>query len=109
MTLQQAPTTPDGMTHWFRDGAVVYTHDDAHAALIRHHENGDEVVWDHVHDVYDARDRITLDERGMPEHVHVWQPTGRVMRCTSGCGAIFQYGLVVHPPRLVPPLTPKEK
>jgi len=111
VTFQQAPTTPDGMTHWFSDGRVVYTHDAGLNALVRHGDDGDAAVWDHVHDVYDARDRMTLDQRGIPEHVHVWQPVRRTMTCTAGCGATFQHGLVVHPPVRVAPLPtiPKEK
>lgn len=109
MTFQQAPTTPDGMTHWLRGGMIEYTHDAGMNALIRHGDDGDTVVWSHVHDVPDARDRIDLDQRGIPEHVHVWQPVRRTMTCVSGCRATFQHGVVVHPPVLVRPLDPKEK
>lgn len=59
-----------------------------------------EAVWDHVHGLPDAKDRVTLDQRGLPRHVHGWEPVDRVMTCD--CGATYRYGLVVHPPVLVP-------
>lgn len=62
-----------------------------------------EAVWCCVHDLPTARDRVTLDQRGMPRHLHDWHPVDGVMSChADDCGATFRHGIVVHPPALVP-------
>lgn len=55
-----------------------------------------EAVHLHVHDIIDARDRVALIARDLPQHEHGWtRGIGAEMRCM--CGAVLVAAYIVHP------------